>query len=318
MKNRFMIIDGNNMLYRAYYKFSAMKNDKGKPSGIIYGFPLILNSVIKQYLPDDVIVVFDGGRDEKRIEVWPDYKKREPKLNFDKENFYKQKDVLVNMLYALGIKVVQIPKREADDVIWVLTKKLRRGNNSVMIVSSDKDFNQLISEKVSIINPKANDRLTHKNLLEKVGYTPEQCVPRLILEGDTSDNIPGLPGVGQARARDFLSKVKSIEHYLKSDQEEIKSFPKNRLEEVFLRNRRLIDIRLFVRRYFDKSELLIKIPPKKINLIEFNMICSKYSITSFKEGNFLRTFEKLLKNNKKHKLCKKYLPKVKIEKMKIG
>lgn len=318
MKNKFMIIDGNNMLYRAYYKFTNLRTQKGVLSGVIYGFPLILNAVIKQHLPDDVIVVFDGGRDKERTKLWPDYKKSrgDKKINFDSDNFYFQKSEVVKMLMALGIKIVEVPKREADDVIWMLTKKLKI-KNQVIIVSSDKDFNQLISQNVSIWNPKAANRLTHKNLQKEVGYTPEQCVDRLIMEGDDSDNIPGLVGVGAARARDFLEKHNSIESYLKSNCEELKSFPKNRLEEVFLRNRILIDIRLFCRRYFDKNDLQIMIPGKKVNRTEFNMVCSNYEISSFNEGNFIRTFEKLLKNNDKNKLVLKYLKRVSVIKVKL-
>jgi DNA polymerase-1 len=311
-KNKFMIIDGNNALYRAYYKFANLRAQSGALSGIIYGFPLILNAAIKQHLPDDVIVVFDGGRDKERTKVHPEYKKRDKKVSFDAEDFFKQRDVLVNMLVCLGIKIVWLPEREADDVIWALTKKLKK-QNQVIIVSSDKDFNQLISENVSIWNPKADTRYTHKNLEKEVGYRPDQCVDYLILDGDSSDNIPGMVGVGKVTIGKFFEMGMTIEKYLTSDCKEHIKFPKHLLETVFLRNRILIDLRLFNRRYFDNKELFIRMPKKaKIDKTEFNIICSHYDISSF-DKSFLRTFKLLFERNKNNKLCLKYLSQVRVE-----
>lgn len=312
MKNKILIIDGNNLLYRAYYKFSNLRTSKKVLSGIVYGFPYILNGMIKQQSPDDIIVVFDGGRDAKRMEVCPEYKQRDKKLSFDSENFYEQKEAVVKLLTCLGVKIVQIPKREADDVIWLLTKRLKR-KNQVVILSSDKDFNQLISESVSIYNPKAGKRITHKNCFGETGYEPHQCVDWLIMDGDASDNIKGLTGVGPAKIKDFFTKFDSIKEYLISSKEEVKSFPRHMLEPVFLRNRVLIDIRLFTQRYFDKSELFIRVPKQKINKAEFNMICSQYEISSFDE-KFVKNFKKLLKNDiKVEKQLKITIKKAKIK-----
>ena len=201
----------------------------------------------------------------------------------------------MNLLVCLGVKIVEIPKREADDVIWLLAKRLKR-KNQVVILSSDKDFNQLISENISIYNPKAGKRITHLNCFDEVGYHPHQCVDWLIMDGDTSDNIKGVPGVGPAKIKDFFKNYDSLKSYLISPKEELKYLPRHILEDIFLRNRIMIDIRLFTKRYFDKSELFIRIPKRKINKAEFNMICSKYEISSFDE-RFIKNFKKLLKND---------------------
>lgn len=295
MKNKVLIIDGNNMLYRAYYKFNNLRSSKGLLTSIIYGFPYILQSLIKLQKPDKVYVVFDGGRDPKRIELLPDYKKREKKAGFDAENFFFQKDELIKFLDILGIPHLTVEKREADDIIWLMARKLKRLKNNVVIVSSDKDFNQLICEGITIWNPKADKRFTVKNLKKEIGYEPHECVDYLILDGDTSDNIKGMPGVGNARALNFIKEQGSIRKYLTSDCDEMTSFPKVRLEEVFLLNRQLIDIKLFCRRYLKDVKITLPEPKvKKVSKKKIAFFCSKYSITSFNKNEFVKTFKNLL------------------------
>lgn len=308
-KNKFLILDGNNALYRAYYKFNNLKTSKGINSGVIYGFPYILGSLIKSHLPDDVIVVFDGGRDKKRMELSPDYKgSRKPKAGFDKDDFHRQRDEVIKVLHILGIKVVYQRDKEADDLIWLIARRLKR-YMQVVIVSSDKDFNQLISKNVSIWNPKLDKRVTHKNCKELVGYEPHQCVDYLTFVGDESDNIKGVPGIGHKRATDFIELGESIESYLVSSNKELKGFEKSKLEPVFLINRKLIGIRLFVRKYMSLRDATISIP-KKLNHKELNFFCSKYEINSFSKPSFTHAFEKLLKNNKNNTLCQKFLSSV--------
>lgn len=314
MKNKILIIDGNNMLYRAYYKFQNLRTTKRSPSGVIYGFPFILNSLIKSHLPDDVIVVFDGGRDEKRLELHPEYKgeRDKKKIDFDKKDFFRQRNIVIKMLRFLGIKVVHQKGKEADDLIWLITRRYKR-TWQVVIASSDKDFAQMISKNVSVWNPKLNKRITHKNCFEIMKYTPENCVDYLTLVGDESDNIKGMPGVGVARAANFFSLGYTIESYLTSYDEEITSFPRNRLEPVFLLNRKLINVRLFVRKYMSINDATISIP-KKINEREFKFLCSNHEITSFMKDGWLHAFEKLLKNNKNNTTCLKLLGNMNITK----
>lgn len=305
-KNKVVIIDGNNMLYRAYYRYKMFTSKKNIPTGIIFGFPYILHSIIKHQLPTDVFVVFDGGRDKVRTELLPDYKKRDLKVGFDKDSFYLQKDVVEKILKTLGVKVISREKTEADDIIWGLAKKLRK-DNQVVIVSSDKDFNQLISKNISVWNPKAGMRYHLGNIKSETGFEAYEWKDYLVLDGDKSDNIPGLKGVGQVRIRKFLDEFQSIESYLKSPVKELSGFKKNELEEVYLRNRILIDLRLFYRRYLNELKLnkyLYDPKIKEVDVLELAYICSKYEVTTFTKDNFISTFNKLL-NNKTS--CLKYL-----------
>jgi DNA polymerase-1 len=295
-KNKVLVIDGNNMLYRAYYKFENLQNNHGQLTGVIYGFPYILRGLISLHKPQKVVVVFDGGRDKRRTEILPEYKKRDKKAGFDGESFFFQKEKVKELLDLLGIPMIEVKKREADDIIWLIARKLKREKHEVVIVSSDKDFNQLICKGISIWNPKSDKRYTHLNLKQEVGYNANQCVDYLILDGDSSDNIKGMPGIGPKKAMAFLDRGISIRNYLISKDKELPGLSRNKLEPVFLLNRELIDIRIFCRR--NLKHLKVKVPKvtlKKINKKELAYFCANYDISTFVKPDFIETFNKLLK-----------------------
>lgn len=295
-KSKVLVIDGNNMLYRAYYKFQNLSNNKDVPTGIIYGFPYILRGLISLHKPQKVIVVFDSNRDKRRVEILPEYKKRDKKAGWDPDSFFFQKDKVKELLDILGVPFIEIQQREADDIIWLVARKLKRKKHEVVIVSSDKDFNQLITKGISIWNPKNNKRYTHLNLKQEVGYEPNECVDYLILEGDASDNIKGMPGVGPITALKFIAENGSIKKYLTSKSIELNKFKRSILEPVFLLNRELIDIRFFCRRNLRHLKIeLPKITLEKIKKKKLAYFCSDFNISTFVKDDFVETFNKLLK-----------------------
>lgn len=291
MSKKAMIIDGNHLMHRAYNKFKAFKGANG-PTSIIYGFTHILQSLVRTHKPDFLVVVFDGGKDPKRIELLPNYKDRVKKEDFDYEDFIRQRDELKKFLTALRIPVIHMAKREADDIIWLICRRLKRYGYFVEIVSSDKDFNQLIDKKVRIWNPYKNAHIHHKNILKVVGYEPNRCVDYLLLAGDTSDNIPGLKGIGDKRAKTFIEKWESIPKYLESGIEE-KGFPKDEVQIIWDR-REIIDIKYFCKK--NKLSLAgveyLKLP-KTIQVNKLKELCFKHSITTFFKKEFYKTFENL-------------------------
>lgn len=291
-----LIIDGNNLLHRAYHKFKNMKSKEGQNTSILFGFPFILKSLIDLNKPSGVLVVFDGGRSKIREEVLPDYKKREKKPDFDYDDFTFQKEELKKLLTHLCIPHTEIPGNEADDIIWYYARNFKRKGEHSFIVSTDKDFNQILSKNVSIWHPWKNKRITHKNVELIYGYTPEQCVDYLILDGDKSDHIPGYPGVGPKTALKFINNYGSIKEYLYTEGvKEDKKIKKKELEKLFLQNRIVIDLRLYLRRYMDKSIIKIHHPAKaEINVPEIRYYESKYNITSFNNKRFITAFQKLL------------------------
>lgn len=294
MKNKFLLIDGNNLCHRAYHQYKNMRSSDGKPSGVVFGVPYILWSLIRNHNPSDVLVIFDGGRDKNRLDVHPDYKKRVPKADFDYDDFISQKKDAQNILEALGIKMAFKKGLEADDIIWLYSRRLSK-KGQVMIVSTDKDFVQLIDKNISLWNPWKNERITHLNWQKHYKFSPSQCVDYLVLDGDASDNIPGYKGVGEKTALKFLSDYGSIENYLNDENLVDKKIKKDVLVDIYKRNKLLIDIKFFCKTTKLKLKDIPIIKPEKINKKELSLICSNYSINMFSKDDFILTYKKLLK-----------------------
>lgn len=288
-----LVIDGNNMLHRAYWKFRNMRSRKGVVTSMIYGLPFMLKSLIVKFGPDRVVVVFDGGRHPARMKLLPTYKARDSKLGFDLENFKEQKDVIIEMLMALGIRVIMERHHEADDLIyWRCRRNTRKGIESI-IVSGDKDFKQVIDKFTSVWDPGKEYHFKHNNTFQQLGVYPNQVVDYLCLLGDDSDKIPGYPGIGEVYAKDFLSKYTSIQHFLNSG-ETYKKVDKQKLAKIWKLNRQLIDLRIFyVKNYKGKMKLPVLNPKPKWQPKKLRKICEKYSLRSFMQDEFLRTFKNL-------------------------
>jgi len=293
-----LIIDGNNLLYRAFHKFNTKSRD-GKSTSAIYGFPYILRSLVDLQSADNVMVVFDGKKNKHRMEAFPEYKgtrtATKKARSVDMDNFVDQQTEVKAILQYLGVPVLHKFNHEADDIMWLHARRCKRKGESVVIVSTDKDFNQLLSARVSIWHPWKNKRITHKNIVEEYNYTPEECVDWLSLLGDKSDNIPGAKGIGEKTARKFLDEYGSILNYIKGAGQEMNKFTRREAEELFYRNRTLIDLRYFARHYLKQDKINTNIPKgKKVNKKELAILCSKYDITSFSKDSFIKTFQKLL------------------------
>lgn len=293
-----IVVDGNNAAYRAYYKHSALKSINGTPTGIIYGFTHIIKGLLTQFKPDDIYVVFDGGRSKERMKILPNYKNRDKtkagKRDFDKDDFYRQMQISGQILKCLGIKVIQRPKTEADDIIWLLIRKLKR-KNKITLVSSDKDFNQCLSDNVEIWNPGRKLIVTTKNIKNQFGYEAKDCVDYLVLDGDASDKIPGMPGVGPKTAIKFLDEWGSIENYLSDPKSQFKKWDRDKLKNVYKINKPLIDLRIFARKYLTSKDLVIfNKGIKKIDKKELAFICADNSIRTFIKPPFIKAFQNLL------------------------
>lgn len=291
MRNKILIIDGNNLLFRCYFKFGGMVNKSGLPSSMVFGYPYVLKSLINKFKPYKVINVFDGGKSKERLRILPDYKKRDPKLGFDIEDFKSQKEEVMKLLSALNTDIVWERGYEADDLIYLLVRKLKK-ENDIIIVSSDKDFNQLVSDNVICHNPHKGIEITPKNMKHRFGYEPHECVDWLILDGDKSDNIPGYSGMGEKRIREFLDIHSSITIYLKNDMQ-YKKLNNALLADIFKRNKYLVDLAYYYRK-FNRG--------MKIPFIHFRSgfnkhyvweVCDKYDINMFKRKDFLTPFKNL-------------------------
>lgn len=299
MKNKHIIIvDGNNAAYRAYYKHSALKSINGTPTGIIYGFTQIMKGLLTQFNPDDFYVVFDGGRSEERMQILPNYKNRDKtkggKRDFDYDDFNYQMGITMQIMKCLGVKVIKRAKTEADDMIWLLIRKLKRKGHRVTLVSSDKDFNQCLSKNVSIWNPGRKLLVTVDNCKQVFGYEASECVDYLILDGDASDKIPGYPGCGPKTALAFIKDWGSIYNYLDTKGSQFRKWERSRLEDLYIDNRQLIDLRVFVRNYLTSKDLVILNQGVGINEKELAYICADHSIRTFTKPPFIKAFKNIL------------------------
>ena len=292
MNKKLAIFDGNHLAYRAYYKFSNLKTLDGENTAIIYGMPYVAESLIRRLAPDKVVMVFDGGRSRYRKKLLPTYKERDQKLGFDKESFFKQKDIGRDILISLGVRVAYKRYWEADDIIAMIARRFWGDDWEIVIVSGDKDFNQLIKYNLSVYNVGKGILLHEFNLKEKVGYTPQQCVDYLCLTGDKSDNISGYPGIGEVRATKFLEQFGSINDFLNSN-EKFSVIDKDKLKEIYQRNIELIDLKYYYRKHMIHEEIPWINPDSRIDMDQVRKLCNKYEINTFLKPQFINTFKNL-------------------------
>jgi DNA polymerase-1 len=292
-----MIIDGSNLAHRAYQKFENLKASNGKKTGLIYGFMRLLNSYIIRFNPTYVLVTFDTLQSKSsnfRNNLLGGYKEHRKKnnLSMDYEQFNYQLRSVKKMLKYLNITVIWDNKglgHESDDYIG---KSALESKGKVLIISSDKDFCQLIDDRIKVFNPFRDMKLNKRNCKDVMGYSPEECVDYLCLVGDKSDDIPGYKGIGEVKARKFLDQFGSIENFLESE-EKFPGIDNEGLSELYKRNKSLIDIRVALKEYpittipiyyNKKNEILIK----KL-MGQF----SEYSLNSFLTQEFLKPFKTL-------------------------
>ena len=207
--NRLLIVDGHAYAYRSFHAIRHLNSPSGAPTNAIYGFIKTLGKMRDQLAPTHVAVIWDGGLHVQRMEAHPDYKAQRPPMP---ENLEKQIDGIVQYLEAAGMASFCREGVEADD--WIARMARRFASvMPVVIASSDKDFMQLVSPQVGLLNPndKSEKIWTAADVRAKSGVAPEQIVDWLSLIGDSVDNIPGVPGVGPKTATELLNQFGSVE-----------------------------------------------------------------------------------------------------------
>jgi DNA polymerase-1 len=207
---RLLIIDGHSYAYRAFHAIRELHSPSGQPTNAIYGFIKMLAKLRATVVPTHWIVVWDGGLSAERMAALPEYKAQRPEMP---ENMRPQLDEIVSYLEAAGIASFCREGIEADDVIACLARRAEKLSWMTVIASADKDFMQLVSARVGLLNPhdKTEAIWTDEQVRNKTGVGPSQIVDWLSLTGDNVDNIPGVPGVGPKTAADLLNQFGSVD-----------------------------------------------------------------------------------------------------------
>lgn len=295
MKNKLMIVDGENLLHRSFHKFENLHSPDGKPTGAIFGFFKSLNYLIYRFQTNQVVVTFDNGKSKWRTEILNNYKGHRKNIKIDYESLQSQKRAIMRILKYLNITYVFDKKKElnyeGDDYIaWI--KHIV--DCKVIIISSDKDFCQLISKRVKIFNPNKDAILNESNCKEIMGFSALECVDYLSLVGDSSDDIPGYPGMGPVKTRKFLDTWDNIRNFLSGSNNEHPGIDRDTLRELYSKNQSLINLNYFIKMHpINKLPLIIN-KEKTINIEKLQKLFNKYSLTSFKAKEFLTVFKQLI------------------------
>ena len=288
-KKHVLLIDGENILHQSFHKFEKLKSTDGRPSGAIFGFFKSLHMYIDRFNPKEVYITFDNGHSEFRDKLNPNYKGHRKNISIDYESLQLQKAEIMKILRYLRINYIFDKNKsynyEGDDFLAYLVLK-KFNNDKVTIVSSDKDFNQLISSSVKIFNPRKEQYVREDNCKDLFEYSPEETVDYLSLVGDKSDDIEGYPGMGPKKTRNFLDKYGSIKNYLKDHDDE-------KMKAVYEKNRQLIDLKWYINNIPLNSLPMKRYKDKNLKLEKFKEICITYSLASFMTNNFIKVFQEL-------------------------
>ena len=219
MKDRVFIIDGSSYLYRAYHAMPPLSTSKGQPTGAIKGVTNMLMTLKKDSEGSPIIVVFDAKGKTFRSEIYKEYKANRPPMPDD---LREQLEPLKEICKAIGFPLIEISGVEADDVIATLVNKAKEKNFKAVVSTLDKDLMQLVEDpNITIMNTMKHQIFTEAKVFEKFGVQPNQIRDMLALVGDSSDNIPGVPKVGQKTAAKWLNEYKNLDG-IKDNAESIK------------------------------------------------------------------------------------------------
>jgi DNA polymerase-1 len=208
---KLILVDGSSYLYRAFHALPPLSNSKGEPTGAVLGVLNMLNKMIKEELPDRIAVVFDAPGRTFRDDLFEQYKAHRAAMPDDLRS---QVQPLLDAVAAMGLPLLRVAGVEADDVIGTLAKQGAESGCDVLISTGDKDMAQLVGARVGLINTMSNTRLDRAGVKAKFDVFPEQIVDYLALVGDSSDNIPGITGVGPKTAAKWLNQYQTLDELI--------------------------------------------------------------------------------------------------------
>ena len=236
--DHFYLIDGSGYIFRAYYALPPLsRKSDGLPTGAVSGFCSMLFKLLEDSRSDDSVhkpthfaVIFDSAKKNFRNEIYSEYKANRSETP---EDLIPQFEYIRKAVKAFSLPSIELINYEADDLLATYAKQIVDAGAKVTVISSDKDLMQLVSEKVRLYDPMKNKVLGENEVFEKFGVKPNQVIDVQSLAGDSSDNIPGVPGIGVKTAAELINKYKTLDILLKN----INEIPQNKRRETLLTNK---------------------------------------------------------------------------------
>jgi DNA polymerase-1 len=311
--DHFYLIDGSGYIFRAYYALPPLsRKSDGLPTGAVSGFCSMLFKLLEDSRSDDSIhkpthfaVIFDSAKKNFRNDIYSEYKANRTETP---EDLIPQFEYIRKAVKAFSLPSIELINYEADDLLATYAKKIVAAGAKVTVISSDKDLMQLVSEKIRLYDPMKNKVLGEKEVFEKFGVKPNQVIDVQSLAGDSSDNIPGVPGIGIKTAAELINKYKNLDTLLKN----IEEIPQTKRRETLLANKdkailskKLVTLKNDVPiKEKPESFLMTSVEKEKLfdflREMEFNRLLSQ-AISFYGESSNLSSSHSNLIKNKKEK-----------------
>jgi len=288
--DHFYLIDGSGYIFRAYYALPPLsRKSDGLPTGAVHGFCTMMYKLLEDSRSDDsknkpthFAVIFDTARKNFRNEIYEDYKANRTEAP---EDLAPQFEYIRKSVEAFNVASAEMLNYEADDLIATYTEQIQKKGARVTIISADKDFMQLVKPGVRLYDPMKSKVLGNKEVKEKFGVEPNRVIDVQALAGDSSDNIPGVPGIGIKTAAELINKYKSLEKLLENANE----IPQNKRRETILQNKD----KAFLSRKL--VELKIDVPVKqKLETFELKKIDKQKLYDFLREMEFNRLLSQVI------------------------
>ncbi len=273
---RLILVDGSGYIFRAFYALPPMSRDDGTPVNAVFGFTSMLLKLSEDMEGENILVVFDAARTTFRNTIYKEYKanRSEPP-----EELVPQFDLIKKATTAIGLKSLEVENYEADDIIATYVKKAKKENIETLVISSDKDLMQLIQDGVSLYDPMKNIKIGPEAVLEKFGVSPDKVIDVQALAGDSSDNVPGVPGIGVKTASQLINEYGSLEKLL----DNASSIKQEKRRESLLNNTELAIVSKKLVSLFSDVPI-----PYKISDLKWTSRNDDNLLAFLKENNFKR------------------------------
>jgi 5'-3' exonuclease len=281
-----ILVDGSSSLYRAFFALPPLSNSKGTPTHATLGFTSMLLKLLREEEPDAVAVAFDGPGPTTRHQEFAAYKAQRPDMP---ETLVQQIPYVQRVLEAMRVPVLMMPAEEADDILGSVAVRAAAEGYRVTLVSGDKDLLQVVSERIAVRDTMKERRWGPAEVRDRYGISPTQFPDLLALMGDSIDNIPGIPGVGEKTARDLLQRFGTLEAVLERAAEvprlKLRDALQAHAEQARL-SRRLATLRTDLATPWAAVDLSRKAPDTTVLLDLFRELEFVRLVQQFSQGQF--------------------------------